>query len=108
MKLKTALSLAVVCALLLVPGTAIAASPTQDAYSGVAGVQQDSGTPGAQVSPASESAEVGPVSTEEVESAGGTLPFTGLEVGLIAVVGAALLGGGVVLYRLNRREQPHL
>jgi hypothetical protein len=107
MKLKTAVSLAVICAVLVVPSAALAASPTQDAYSGVAGVQQSSGTPPtAQVVPVA--AEVAPVSTEEVETAGGTLPFTGLEVGLIALVGAALLGGGVVLYRLNRRAAPHL
>lgn len=100
MKLKTATILAVICAVLAVPGTALATSPTQDAYSGVAGVQQSSNTPpSAQV----EAVEVGPVSTEEVNSSGSTLPFTGLEVGLIALVGAALLGGGVVMYRLHGR-----
>jgi hypothetical protein len=94
MKLKTATILAVICAVLAVPGTALATSPTQDAYSGVAGVQQSSNQP-----VAAAAVEVGPVSTEEVESSGATLPFTGLEVGLIALVGAALLGGGVVMYR---------
>lgn len=92
MKLKAATILAVLCAVLAVPGTALATSPTQDAYSGVAGVQQSSNQPVAAV-------EVGPVSTEEVESSGATLPFTGLEVGVIALVGAVLLGGGVLMYR---------
>lgn len=94
MKLKTATILAVICAVLAVPGTALATSPTQDAYSGVAGVQQSSNQP---VDAAA--VEVGPVSTEEVESSGATLPFTGLEVGVIALVGAVLLGGGVLMYR---------
>ncbi len=100
MKLKAATILAVICAVLAVPGTALATSPTQDAYSGVAGVQQSSNTPPA--------VEVGPVSTEEVESSGATLPFTGLEVGLIALVGVALLGGGVVMYRLHGRTGQQL
>jgi hypothetical protein len=94
MKLKAATILAVLCAVLAVPGTALATSPTQDAYSGVAGVQQSSNQP---VNAAA--VEVGPVSTEEVESSGATLPFTGLEVGVIALVGAVLLGGGVLMYR---------
>jgi len=94
MKLKAATILAVLCAVLAVPGTALATSPTQDAYSGVAGVQQSSNAP---VNAAA--VEVGPVSTEEVESSGATLPFTGLEVGLIALVGVGLLAGGVVMYR---------
>lgn len=102
MKLKTATIIAVICAVLAVPGTAFAASATQDAYSGVAGVQENGSTPpSAQV----EAVETGPVSTEAVETSGGTLPFTGLEVGLIALFGAALLGGGVVLHRANRRTR---
>jgi hypothetical protein len=101
MKLKAATILAVLCAVLAVPGTALATSPSQDAYSGVAGVQQNSNTP-----PTVDAAavEVGPVSTEEVESSGATLPFTGLEVGLIALVGAGLLAGGVVMYRRTSHQ----
>lgn len=105
MKLKTATIIAVICAVLAVPGTALATSPTQDAYSGVAGAQQGSNTP---PSVNAAAVEVGPVSTEEVASAGSTLPFTGLEVGLIALVGAALLGGGVVMYRLHGRTGQQL
>ena len=33
-----------------------------------------------------------------------TLPFTGMDVGLIAVGGATLVGGGLVLRRFTRRE----
>jgi hypothetical protein len=102
MKLKAATILAVICAVLAVPGTALATSPSQDAYSGVAGAHQNGTTP-----PSVDAAavEVGPVSETEVQSAGSTLPFTGLEVGLIALVGVALLGGGVVMYRLHGRTR---
>ena len=37
-------------------------------------------------------------------SAAGELPFTGLDTGLIAVMGASMLGGGIVL---RRRTQPN-
>ena len=33
----------------------------------------------------------------------GDLPFTGLEIGLVAAMGAALLGTGLVLRRTSRR-----
>lgn len=102
MKLKAATILAVLCAVLAVPGAAMATSSTGDSYSGVAGVQNSNNTPpSAQVEAAA--VESGPVSTEEVTSSGSTLPFTGLEVGLIALVGVALLGGGVAMYRLQSR-----
>ena len=37
-------------------------------------------------------------------SAAGELPFTGLDTGLIAVMGASMLGGGIFL---RRRTQPN-
>ena len=115
MKFKTAISLLVACALLVIPGAAFAASPTSDAYSGVAGVHQSGGNtpPSNGVDAATEesapvAAEVAPVSEEEVATAGSTLPFTGLNVGLLAVVGLGLVGGGIVLYRMNRRPVTRL
>ncbi len=104
MKIKSAFVLAAICAVLAIPGTAFAGSPTKDAYSGVAGVHQSGGnTPSTQVDAAA--VESAPVSEQAVQSAGGTLPFTGLEVGMIALVGVVLLGGGAVLYRVNRRAE---
>jgi len=38
-------------------------------------------------------------------AAAGELPFTGLDTGLVAILGAGLLGGGLVL---RRRTQPTL
>ena len=34
----------------------------------------------------------------------GDLPFTGLEIGLVALMGAALLGTGFALRRVSRRD----
>jgi hypothetical protein len=36
-------------------------------------------------------------------SSGGTLPFTGLDLGAISAVGLLLLGGGLALRRVGRR-----
>lgn len=109
MRLKTAIAAAVTCFALAVPSAAFATSPTQDAYSGIAGQQQDAnGTPS--------SGNLGKVSSGNLSHAtssntaetgsSGTLPFTGLEVGLIALVGVGLLGGGVLLFRVSRRSEP--
>jgi hypothetical protein len=108
MKFKTAIGLLVVCALLVIPSAAIAASPTSDAYSGVAGVHQSGNTPPPSDGVVAATEEVVPVSEEEVASAGSTLPFTGLNVGVLAIVGLGLIGGGTVLYRMNRRPAARL
>ena len=111
MRLKMAIAALVACFVLALPGFALAASPTEDAYSGVLPAQTQGGNnsngPGAGTEAAVVATEP-TVSAAEVESVGGgnTLPFTGLEVGLIALVGVVLVGGGVVLYRLNRTAAP--
>lgn len=44
--------------------------------------------------------------TRSIGSAGGgSLPFTGLEVGALATLGAGLIGAGVVLHVARRRER---
>jgi hypothetical protein len=112
MKLRMAIAAAVACCALAVPALSQAeVSPTQDAYSGVAGQQQSSsgGGPSSGAAPVQAAAVVPVAASEEsVEvSSGGTLPFTGLELGALAVVAAGLLGAGAVLYRLSRRPQSH-
>jgi hypothetical protein len=42
--------------------------------------------------------------TATAASAQGTLPFTGLDVVLLAVGGGALLGAGLVVRRLSRQQ----
>jgi hypothetical protein len=75
-----------VCAVAIL---ALAAGPafaqTEDAYNGLAGAQQGGGGNAA--------------------NTGGSLPFTGLELALVAIAGAGLLGVGYVVRRAsNPRE----
>ncbi len=81
-------------AALLVPGSALAASgsSTCQSYSPQACVAAGSAGSG----------NTGPGSTSPVTStAAGTLPFTGLDVGLLLVGGGTLLGAGFVVRRLS-------
>jgi hypothetical protein len=76
------------CVLALsVAGSAFAQTPTGDAYGGLAGVQQGPGDNGSPTATTSDS---------------GTLPFTGLELGVFALVGAGLLGTGLIMRRTLR------
>ena len=77
-----------VCAVAIL---ALAAGPafaqTEDAYNGLAGAQQGGGGDAA------------------AADTGGSLPFTGLELALVAIAGAGLLGVGYVVRRAsNPRE----
>jgi hypothetical protein len=77
-----------VCAVAIM---ALAAGPafaqTEDAYNGLAGAQQGGG------------------GDEAAADTGGSLPFTGLELGLVAIAGAGLLGVGYAVRRAsNTRE----
>ena len=109
MKLRTAVAAAVACIALAVPSSALAISPTQDAYGGIAGQQQGGGG-GSPIS--SDSGTATPVAQDSAPatqsdssgSSGGSLPFTGFELGVVALVGFAMLGGGVVLYRVSRQR----
>ncbi len=101
MRIRTAIAIAVASLALAVPSVALATSPTQDAYSGIAGQQQGGNeTPSSGTQAVSQSSGDG-ATTES----SGTLPFTGFEVGLIALVGAGLLGSGILLYRGRRRAE---
>jgi hypothetical protein len=68
---------------------ALAAGPafaqTEDAYNGLAGAQQGGGNDAA------------------ATDTGGSLPFTGLELVLVAIAGAGLLGVG---YAVRRASNP--
>jgi hypothetical protein len=81
--------LAVVCGMMLaVAAPALASGPTEGAYAG----------PGAnQISSVQNT-------SAEATSDSGTLPFTGLNLGLVAVVAVALVGAGFGLRRQTRRE----
>lgn len=88
---KITLFIAVALMSLAMSAPAFGASATEEAYGGPAGTQQFSGDandPSAAVT--------GTVSDS------GTLPFTGLELALMAAAGIALVGTGVVVRRASR------
>ncbi|MGH2714358.1 MAG: hypothetical protein ACRDM7_10830 [Thermoleophilaceae bacterium] len=76
------------CLVLAIAGSALAQSPTEDAYDNVAAVEEITGDSGGGGGPAQTSG-----------GGGGALPFTGVELGLIALVGVGLLGVGVAVRR---------
>jgi hypothetical protein len=66
-----------------------AQSPTQDAYEGIAGVEQGGGG-------SSPSASGG---------GDGSLPFTGLELAVVALAGAGLVGAGFAVRRATHLRE---
>jgi hypothetical protein len=92
------LTLVASCVLaLMLAGTAYAETPTGDTYGGLAGIAQ--GPSGG------DNAEEPAVAAEAAADTSGELPFTGLQLGVFAVVGAGLLGTGLILRRTARSDQ---
>lgn len=90
-----ALSLATV---VLAPSTAFSASATQDAYSSDGGpVITD------ETDPASDAAPAEAASAAPAGAITSSLPFTGVEAGLIGIAGLGLMGTGVALRRSTRQ-----
>ncbi len=105
---------------LCVPGVAVAATPTQDTYGGqlgqVSGVSNgggpSSGGPGpsnavgpsnaASPSPSARLAANTSTPSSGTSSSTGTLPFTGLDVGVVAAIGLGLAGLGFATRRATR------
>lgn len=129
--LRLVLALAAVLALFAMPTQALAKEncssagndPTAAQYCSVAGVSgkgqnQNSGPsngPSSENQPDSAAAEEpvvepiaaeGPVVEAATTESSSSLPFTGLDVGILAVVAAALVGTGFVLRRLTRPGVP--
>jgi hypothetical protein len=95
MRTKLLLLLAMAFTLSLV-GTALAQdNPTEDAYGGVLGeeVSNQGDSAASEESPP-------PVATQDSDS----LPFTGLELGLVALAGFGLVALGVAMRRTTRRS----
>jgi hypothetical protein len=103
MRTKLLLLLAMVFTLAFV-GTALGQdNPTEDAYGGVLGEevsnQDDSGSPADDES-SSPPADTPPVATQNSTD---SLPFTGLELGLVVLAGIGLVGLGLAMRRGTRR-----
>jgi opacity protein-like surface antigen len=82
---KITMLLACAVAVLALAAPAFAQTATQDTYEGLAGAQQGGG---------------GTAGT--ADSGGGSLPFTGLQIVLLAGAGAGLLGAGIAMRRASR------
>ena len=79
-------------------------SPAQQGYDrelGVIGEIEQVEPPAEDNVPAAQPTPAQPAPQEAAE---GDLPFTGLELGLVALMGVALLGTGVALRRVSRRN----
>jgi hypothetical protein len=87
MKLVAIVAVVASLALCSLTGTAFAQSPTEDAYGQAEGIAQVAGSGGG---------------SGGGSSGGGSLPFTGLEVGLMALAGAGLLATGFAVRRVSR------
>jgi hypothetical protein len=90
--MKRFVTLLVVGAALLVPAGALAASSSCEGYntSGLCTIKHTSSNDATKTTTATTSAQ-------------STLPFTGLDVVLLAAGGGSLLGAGLVVRRLSRR-----
>jgi len=82
-------------------GTALAQdNPTEDAYGGVLGEEVSNSDDSAENSPAAVTEDSGSGSGPAEDS----LPFTGLELGLVALAGFGLVTLGYVMRRTTRRS----
>ncbi len=106
--LRSLLPLIVLAALL--PAVAGAQDPGTDAYSGSAPTTAEgTAPPSSEPAPAEEQAvppAARPVQAAQPTVPSGTVPFTGLQLGLIVAAGAGLLGLGLMLRRSSGSALP--
>ncbi|MDX6666547.1 MAG: hypothetical protein QOG68_2753 [Solirubrobacteraceae bacterium] len=89
-----------VAALVIAPGAALADSPSQGGYNSVPIVVP----PGPIVKSASATRPVNASVTATKPVSGSSLPFTGLDLGVVALLAVGLLGLGVGLRRVTRTQ----
>ncbi len=101
--------LAVVAAVAIAPATALAqdalSNPSASEYEPTSQVQGTSGT-GSTAKPAAKPAAAVAQNTSGLNGNVGSLPFTGMDVMVLAIVAAALVGTGVALRRLSAPRAP--
>ena len=98
MQLKRILAATAAIAALACPAAAFAQQSAQDAYKPQGQVEQD-------VQGGSQGASGGAVAGS-TENSGSGLPFTGVDLALLAGAGALLLGTGVGMRRFAHRQDP--
>jgi hypothetical protein len=97
--MRRILTLAVIIGALAVPGAAFASgSSTCQSYNAQLCTVVGSGS-------ANTSPTVQASTTSTSASSTGTLPFTGLDVGLLVVGGGVLLGAGLIVRRFTRETE---
>ena len=106
MELKKAMAAAIAVVALVFPAAAVAQQSGQDAYRPQGQIEQDvegdqggvGGSPGAGGGVGGEEA------AGNASNSGSGLPFTGMDVALLAGAGALLLGAGFGMRRLAHRQ----
>lgn len=97
---KRIIALGVLALLLALPGQALAQSSTEDPYDDSSITVVGGGNPSDPGDPAD------PGDPGSSTSSASSLPFSGLDVGLLAAAGGALLLFGIGMRRLTRRPDP--
>lgn len=107
MQFKKALVTAIAAAMLVSPAAAFAQS-AQDAYRPQGQIEQDveGDQGGVGGSPGAGGGAGGDNAAGNAANSGSGLPFTGVDVALLAGAGALLLGAGVGMRRLAHRQDP--
>ena len=114
MQLKRTLAATALITALAFPTAAIGQQSAQDAYKPAGQIEQDvegdqggvGGSPGAGGGAGGENAVVPAASSGPAASSDSGLPFTGMDVALLAGAGTLLLGAGVGMRRLAHRQDP--
>jgi hypothetical protein len=121
--MKKILAMSVICALAVAVAApaASAQEPTREGYSetgqdgeslgAIEGLPPSDGSGGSNPETEGSNPESGGSNPENEEAATEeaateSLPFTGLDVGIVALLGAALLGTGIAVRRVARSSQP--
>ena len=106
-KLKRGLAATAAITALVFPTAAVAQQSAQDAYKPQGQIEQDvqGDQGGSGVAPGAGGGSGGNTAPA-AETSGSGLPFTGLDVALLAGAGALLLGAGVGMRRLSHRQDP--
>ena len=103
-KLKRGLAVTVAATALVFPTAAFGQQSAQDAYKPQGQIEQDvQGDQGSGVAPGAGGGSGGNTAPAAANSGSG-LPFTGLDVALLAGAGTLLLGAGVGMRRLAHRQ----